>query len=130
MAKTTRVEKDSLGTKEVPTEAYYGIQALRAFENFPISGIKAHPELIRAYVSIKKGCALANKELGELKSEFAKPILQACDELLSGMFADQFIVDVYQAGAGTSMNMNVNEVLTNRALELMGKSKGDYASLN
>ncbi len=134
--KKTRTEKDSLGAKEVPAEAYYGVQTLRACENFPVSGLRAHPHLLRAYASIKKACALANRDLKALPETIAGPILRACDELLAELGGEgqrlrsHFIVDVYQAGAGTSFNMNVNEVITNRALEIAGKEKGDYASIH
>src|SRR6185369_3371212 len=121
MGQKTRAEKDSLGTKEVPADAYYGVQTLRAVENFPVSGLKAHPRLIFAYVSIKKACALANRDLGELDKAKADAILKACDKILSDLpsWQGSFVVDVYQAGAGTSFNMNTNEVITNLALELM-----------
>src|SRR4051794_4530106 len=99
MKKDARVEKDSLGEKEVPAEGYYGIQTLRAVENFPISGLKAHPALIRAYAAIKKACALANRELKQLPPELADPIVKAADEVLTGKWDAQFMVDVYQAGA-------------------------------
>jgi aspartate ammonia-lyase len=122
----SRVEEDPLGKKEIPDEAYYGIQTLRAVENFPVSGIKAHPSLIRAYVMIKKAACLTNMELGVLDREKGEAIVKACDEILGGKFLDQFVVDVYQAGAGTSFNMNVNEVIANRALEILGEEKGNY----
>jgi aspartate ammonia-lyase len=125
-----RVEKDSLGEMEVPREAYYGIQTLRALGNFPVSGLKEHPVFVRGYVFIKKAAALTNMEQGALDEEKGRAIVAACDEVLSGRLMDQFVVDVFQAGAGTSFNMNVNEVLANRALELLGKPKGDYAALS
>jgi aspartate ammonia-lyase len=125
----TRVEVDPLGEREIPEEAYYGIQTLRATENFPVSGIKAPLPFIKAYVMVKKAAALANAEVGWLDDERKRAIVQACDEVLSGKLLDQFVVDVYQAGAGTSFNMNVNEVLANRALEILGKKKGDYKSI-
>jgi aspartate ammonia-lyase len=125
----TRVEVDPLGEREIPESAYYGIQTLRATENFPVSGIKAPLPFIKAYVMVKKAAALANAEVGWLDAERKKAIVQACDEVLSGKLLDQFVVDVYQAGAGTSFNMNVNEVLANRALEILGKKKGDYKSV-
>ncbi len=127
---TDRIEKDSLGEKEVPREAYYGIQTRRALENFPVSGIREHPFFIRSYVLIKKAAALTNMELEALDEEKGRAIVSACDEVLSGKFMDQFVVDVFQAGAGTSFNMNVNEVLANRALELMGHSKGEHGFLS
>ncbi|MHA2062395.1 MAG: aspartate ammonia-lyase [Candidatus Sifarchaeia archaeon] len=125
----TRIEIDSLGEKRVPTTAYYGIQTLRAVENFPVSGIKTHSALVRAYMQLKKAAVLANIEVGRLYPTIGHAIVTACDDVLSGKYADQFIVDAFQAGAGTSFNMNCNEVLANRALELLGKQKGDYASV-
>lgn len=121
-----RVERDLLGTKEVPAEAYYGIQTLRAVENFPITGYPPHPELIRAFGYVKKAAALANAEVGLLKGEIAKYIAQAAEEIIAGKLHDQFIVDSIQGGAGTSFNMNANEVIANRAIELMGGEKGNY----
>jgi len=125
-ARHFRVERDSLGTKRVPASAYYGIQTLRAVENFPISGLRLQPELVRAYALIKKAAAHANRAVKALPPRSAAAISRACDELLRGRFSDQFVVDVYQAGAGTSFNMNVNEVLANRANELLGSRKGAY----
>lgn len=125
-----RTEKDSLGEKEVPQEAFWGIQTQRAIENFPISGIKAHPKFIDSFVMVKKACALANKELGLLKKEIAEALAQAADEVLKGLWRDQFVVDVFQMGAGTSFNMNVNEVLANRAIEILGSERGDYKLCN
>ena len=125
----TRRELDSLGEKEVPAEVYYGIQTQRALENFPVSGIREHPDFIRAYVMIKKAAALANMEVGFLDPRIGEPIVQACDEVLEGALLDQFVVDVFQAGAGTSFNMNVNEVLANRALEIIGRPRGDYKTI-
>jgi aspartate ammonia-lyase len=122
----TRTEKDSLGTLEVPAGAYYGIQTARALENFPVSGLRAHPCLIGAYMHIKKAAALAHKELGALDAEVADAIVQAADEVLAGSLCDQFVVDVFQAGAGVSTNMNVNEVLANRAAEILGEPRGSY----
>ncbi|MBI3330952.1 MAG: aspartate ammonia-lyase [Candidatus Omnitrophica bacterium] len=125
-ARHVRVERDSLGTKRVPASAYYGIQTLRAVENFPISGLRLQPELVRAYALIKKAAAHANRAVKALPPRLAAAISRACDELLRGRFSDQFVVDVYQAGAGTSFNMNVNEVLANRANELLGSRRGAY----
>jgi len=121
-----RIEKDALGTVQVPMDAYWGVNAQRAMENFPISGLKAWPELIESYVLVKKCAALANVELGVLSKKLCKAIVRACDEILNGDFRDQFIVDVFQAGAGTSQNMNTNEVIANRAIEILGGKKGDY----
>ncbi|MDP2210047.1 MAG: aspartate ammonia-lyase [Bacteroidota bacterium] len=125
-----RLEKDSLGEKHIPDESYYGIQTQRALENFHISNLKAHNEFIESYLLIKKTAAIANKKCNVLDKKIADAIISACDEILSGRFIDQFVVDVYQAGAGTSFNMNVNEVIANRALELTGEEKGDYSLIN
>ncbi len=126
----TRREIDPLGEKAVPKAAYYGIQTLRAAENFPVSGIKHPSVFVEAYVQVKKAAAQANMEVGWLDPKTGNAICQACDETLAGKMRDQFIVDVFQAGAGTSFNMNVNEVLANRALELLGKEKGDYRTVS
>ncbi len=126
----TRKETDPLGEKAIPKNAYYGIQTQRATENFPVSGIKAPTTFIKAYILVKKAAALANAQVGWLDQQKEKAIVQACDEILAGNFLDQFVVDVYQAGAGTSFNMNVNEVLANRALEILGNPKGDYKNLS
>jgi aspartate ammonia-lyase len=121
-----RTERDPLGEHPVPADAYYGIQTARAVENFPISGLRAPTELVTATVLIKKAAAQANAALGRLERRIADAIERATDELLGGALRDQFVVDVYQAGAGTSHNMNVNEVLANRAAELLGGSRGAY----
>ncbi len=126
----TRKEKDSLGQKEIPATAYYGIQTLRAIENFPVSGISESSELIRAYVKVKKAAALANMELNFLDNERGDAILKASDDILMGNYPDQFPIDIFQAGAGTSFNMNINEVIANRALEIMGKQRGEYEYLS
>jgi len=122
----TRIEKDSLGEREVPVEAYYGVQTVRALENFPISGMRAHPALITAHATLKKAAALTNRELGNLDPKIAVAVIQAADELLEGGLRDQIAVDVFQAGAGVSFNMNCNEVIANRAIELLGGRRGDY----
>jgi aspartate ammonia-lyase len=122
----TRVEHDPLGEYPVPTDAYYGIQTARAVENFPISGLRAHPDLVTATVLIKKAAAGANVELGRLDRRVGEAIIKSADEIANGALRDQFIVDVYQAGAGTSHNMNVNEVLANRASEHLGGARGEY----
>ncbi|WEG12858.1 aspartate ammonia-lyase [Pullulanibacillus sp. KACC 23026] len=122
----TRTEKDFLGSKEVPAEAYYGIQTLRAVENFPITGYRIHEELIKAMAIVKKAAALANMDVKRLYSGIGEAIVKAADEMIAGKWHDQIIVDPIQGGAGTSINMNVNEVLANRAIELLGKQKGDY----
>ncbi len=126
----TRIEKDSLGEKKVPQEAYYGIQTLRAVENFPISGITAHKEFIKATVLIKRAAAEVHLQLGLLPAETANAVIQAADEILAGKFMDEFVVDVFQAGAGTSHHMNVNEVIANRAIEILGGEKGDYSMVH
>lgn len=125
-----RLEKDSLGEKEIPEEVYYGIQTGRAIENFPVSGIRERPEFILAYVYIKKAACITNMQLGLLETSKGDAIVKACDEIIDGGFGDQFPVDVFQAGAGTSFNMNVNEVIANRALEILKKKKGDYNFLS
>src|SRR6476646_4607562 len=130
MTEQSRIEKDSMGERQIPENAYYGIQTLRATENFPISGIKPLPTYVDACVLIKKATAIANGELGCITPEIAQAIVQAADEVLAGKWRDQFVVDVYQAGAGTSHHMNVNEVLANRALELLGDEKGNYKRVN
>jgi aspartate ammonia-lyase len=122
----TRIERDPLGEKEVPASALYGIQTLRAAENFPISGIRALPAFVDAVIWIKRSAALVHRQTGRLEPRLADAIVQAADEVLSGQHRDQFIVDVYQAGAGTSHNMNCNEVLANRANEILGGSRGTY----
>lgn len=124
--KTTRLESDSIGTMEVPADAYYGVQALRAKMNFPITGTKLHPTFLRNLAQVKKAAAITNYNAGLLKKDISDAILQACDEVLDGKWADQFIVDAIQGGAGTSANMNMNEVLANRAGELLGDTKGSY----
>jgi aspartate ammonia-lyase len=121
-----RIEKDFLGEKQVPIEAYYGIQTLRAVENFPITGYQIDDALIKAMAMVKKASAFANAEIGQLDKKIASAIMTASDEVLEGKLHDQFIVDPIQGGAGTSINMNTNEVLANRALELMGEQKGNY----
>ena len=125
-----RTERDPLGDVRVPAEAYYGAQTRRAVENFPISGLTAAPELVTATVQIKKAAADANAALGRLNPDVATAIIQAADEVLGGRFRDQFVVDVYQAGAGTSHNMNTNEVLANRAGELLGDTRGTYTRVH
>ncbi|MBV7508844.1 aspartate ammonia-lyase [Bacillus sp. sid0103] len=121
-----RIEKDFLGEKEVPVNAYYGIQTLRAVENFPITGYIIHEELIKALAIVKKAAALANMETKRLYEGAGKAIIEAAQEIIDGKWHDHFIVDPIQGGAGTSMNMNANEVIANRALELIGKERGDY----
>jgi aspartate ammonia-lyase len=120
-----RIEKDFLGERKIPQEVYWGIHTERARENFGISGYKLNPSLIKALAVVKKACAQANLELGYLEERKAKAILQACEEIAEGKFSDQFPVDALQGGAGTSSNMNINEVVANRAVELLGGKKGD-----
>ncbi len=130
MPATTRTEKDPLGPREVPVEALYGVQTLRAQENFPISGLKPLWPFVMAQVWIKKAAALTHKTTGRLDGKLADAIVAAADEVLAHLHDDQFIVDPYQAGAGTSHNMNVNEVLANRANELLGGQRGTYTPVH
>ncbi|MFC5769482.1 aspartate ammonia-lyase [Thauera sinica] len=127
-----RIEHDLLGDREVPASAYYGVHTLRACENFPITGITiaAYPDLIRALAQIKKAAAEANRQLGLLDARRCDAIVAACREIIDGRWHDQFVVDVIQGGAGTSTNMNANEVIANRALELLGHARGEYAHLH
>ncbi|MEC4817825.1 MAG: aspartate ammonia-lyase [Scytonema sp. PMC 1069.18] len=125
-----RVERDSMGDRSILSHVYYGIQTLRATENFPISGIKPLPTYVDACVIIKKATAIVNGELGCIPQDISQAIVQAADEVLAGKLRDQFVVDVYQAGAGTSHHMNVNEVLANRALEILGDEKGNYKRIS
>ena len=127
---TSRIEKDSMGERSLPGDVYYGIQTLRATENFAISGLRPLHTYVDACVLIKKATAIVNGELGCISPEFAQAIVHAADEVLGGQWRDQFVVDIYQAGAGTSHHMNVNEVLANRALELLGSEKGNYQLLS
>lgn len=127
---TYRYEKDFLGEKEIPADVYYGVQTLRAKENFPITGYRMHEELIRAFAIVKKAAAQANMEVGRLYEGIGNAIVQASDEVIEGKFHEYFIVDPIQGGAGTSMNMNANEVIGNRALEIMGHQKGEYIHLS
>lgn len=122
-----RTEKDSIGIKNVPENVYYGVQSLRAAENFHITGLKMHPEIVNSLAYIKKAAAITNCEVGLLDRRIANAIIKACDEILAGKFHDDFIVDAIQGGAGTSPNMNANEVIANRAIEILGGQKGDYS---
>ncbi|MCW1240846.1 MULTISPECIES: aspartate ammonia-lyase [Bacillus] len=128
--KDIRIEKDFLGEKEVPSVAYYGVQTLRAVENFPITGYRIHPSLITAMAIVKKAAALANMDTGYLAKDIGYEIVEAAQEIVDGKFHDQFIVDPIQGGAGTSINMNTNEVIANRALERMGYEKGEYVKIS
>ena len=125
---TVRIESDLIGELQVPIDAYYGVQTQRAINNFKISNDKfsQHPEFIKAFAYVKKAAAQANFELGLLEEEMNRVIAQACDEIIAGQFHDQFPLDMIQGGAGTSANMNVNEVIANRALEILGHPKGAY----
>jgi aspartate ammonia-lyase len=125
-----RIERDPLGEFPVPDEAYYGIQTARALDNFPISGLRAPAGLVTATVRIKKCAAEANVALGRLAADIGAAIVAAAEEVVAGRLRDQFVVDVYQAGAGTSHNMNANEVLANRAAELLGEARGSYARVH
>ncbi|WP_406865555.1 aspartate ammonia-lyase [Streptomyces sp. HUAS MG47] len=131
-APVTRREHDLLGDRDVPADAYWGVHSLRATENFPITGtpISVYPRLIDALASVKEAAARANQELGLLSATKADAIAAACQEIRSGKLHDQFVVDVIQGGAGTSTNMNANEVIANRALELLGHAKGEYRHLH
>ena len=122
-----RTESDSVGTKEIPSSAYYGVHSLRAVENFSISGTRLHPEMINNLARLKKACAITNANAGVLDPQIADAIGMACDLLLEGKFHDQFIVDPIQGGAGTSTNMNANEVIANIAIEILGGELGDYS---
>jgi aspartate ammonia-lyase len=121
-----RLEKDSIGTKEIPSDVYYGIQTARAIENYPISGMRAHPTLVRAFGMVKRAAAEANKALGLVDEKRANAIIQAAQEVADGKWDHQFMVDVFQAGAGVSFHMNSNEVIANRAVEILGGKLGDY----
>ena len=125
-----RIEADSIGTKQVPSEAYYGVQSLRGYENFRITGQNLRPEFINSLAQIKKACAICNNNVGELDEKIKDVICQVCDEILDGKLHDQFICDPIQGGAGTTANMNANEVIANRAIELLGGEKGDYSMVH
>ena len=125
--KLYREESDSVGTLNVPIDAYYGVQSLRGKMNFDITGKKMHRELIKALAIVKKCSALTNMQAKSLSEKQANAIMQACDEVISGKFDSEFIVDAIQGGAGTSANMNANEVISNIAIEILGGKKGDYS---
>jgi len=129
---TYRTEHDLLGERQVPADVYYGVHTLRALENFPITGtsIRTYPGLINALAFVKEACALANKQLGHLDEKSADAIIQACREIRAGKLHEHFVVDVIQGGAGTSTNMNANEVIANRALEILGFERGNYKELH
>lgn len=128
--KNYRMEQDSIGVKDVPENVYYGVHSLRAAENFHITGLFMHPEIINSLAYIKKASAITNCEAGILDKKIANAIVKACDEILAGKFHRDFIVDPIQGGAGTSLNMNANEVIANRAIEILGGQKGDYTIVN
>ncbi len=130
MTAATRIEKDPLGELAVPADALYGVQTLRAVQNFPISGLKPLPAFVDATVRIKRAAAITHKQTGRLDARLADAIVTAADEVLAGQHREHFVVDPYQAGAGTSHNMNVNEVLANRANELLGAKRGEYAPIH
>ncbi|MFI5412484.1 MAG: lyase family protein, partial [Candidatus Micrarchaeales archaeon] len=115
-----RIEKDFLGSVKVPSEAYYGVETQRSLSNYKISGMTIGPSFIKHYAIIKRCAALANMKIGKLDPKIANAIVKTCDEIIKGRLADQFTIDVFQSGAGTSINMNMNEVIANRALEIMG----------
>ena len=125
-----RNEQDSIGSREVPEDVYYGVQSLRAAENFHITGFYMHPEIINSLACIKKAAAITNCEAGLLDKKIANAIVKACDEIIAGKLHENFIVDPIQGGAGTSLNMNANEVIANRAIEILGGEKGDYSIVN
>lgn len=132
MSRPVRYEHDLLGTRAVPAEAYYGVHTVRALENFPITGtpISVYPDLVAALACVKQAAALANYELGLLDEPRTRAIVRACEEIRAGELLEEFVVDVIQGGAGTSTNMNANEVIANRGLELMGRAKGEYQYLH
>src|SRR5436189_5544990 len=127
-AQGTRTEHDLLGDKQIPNDAYYGVQTMRALENFQVSGVKTnfYPDYVRAYAMVKLAAARANNEVGRMSKEKLDAIEKACQDVINGKYHDQFLTDMYQGGAGTSANMNSCEVLANIALEKMGKKKGEY----
>src|SRR6187399_3578982 len=127
-AQQTRTERDLLGEKQIPADAYYGVQTLRALENFQISGVKTnfYPDYVKAYAMVKLAAARANTEVGRMKKDRMDAIEKACQAVIDGKYHDQFLTDMYQGGAGTSANMNANEVLANIALEMGGHKKGEY----
>ena len=129
---STRSEKDFLGSKDIPIDAYYGVHTARALDNFTVSGVKISlfPRFIIALAMVKKACMTANLESGLLPAEKAHAIAQACDEIIEGKLHEHFVVDLIQVGAGTSTNMNANEVIANRALEILGVPKGSYKNLH
>ncbi|MEG0591525.1 MAG: lyase family protein, partial [Lachnospiraceae bacterium] len=130
MKKKYRLEKDSIGSKDVLSDVYYGVQSLRAAENFKITGLYMHPEIINSLAYIKKAAAITNCEAGILDRKITDAIVEACDEIIHNKLHEFFIVDPIQGGAGTSLNMNANEVIANRALEIIGEEKGSYSIIS
>lgn len=128
--KSPRIEQDALGAKAIPAAAYYGIHTARAMDNFPVSGRTVNPHLLHSMITVKKAAALAHLKLNTYPAAIARAIVQACDELLAGAYREQFTVDALQGGAGTSTNMNVNEVIAGRAIELLGGERGDYSRVH
>ncbi|MBQ3791820.1 MAG: aspartate ammonia-lyase, partial [Clostridia bacterium] len=126
MSQNTRKESDSIGTLNIPEDAYYGVQSLRGYQNFQITGLRANDRFIKNIVKIKKAAAIVNGRIGSVPKDIANAIILACDEALDGNLDDGFITDPIQGGAGTTFNMNVNEVIANRATELLGGKKGEY----
>src|SRR3990167_3934213 len=122
-----RIEKDSLGEKKVPDSVYYGVETARAVENYPISGLRFHPVFVWATAAIKKAAAKTNLSLGRLNTRIARAIIRASEEVMAGKLRDHFVVDVFQSGAGVSQHMNTNEVIANRALEILRYRKGDHS---
>ncbi|MGE4576453.1 MAG: lyase family protein, partial [Candidatus Pseudothioglobus sp.] len=127
-----RIESDFLGEMKIPSDAYYGIHTKRAVDNFPIAdvAISVYPNIVIAYAMVKLACARANNKLGLLDDDIYHPIVTACERIINGEFHDQFVVEIIQGGAGTSTNMNANEVIANVALEIIGKEKGDYDAIS
>ena len=130
MSEAFRIEHDIIGEMHIPQDVYYGIHSVRAAENFPITGQRLQRDMIVSIAWIKKACARANLAAGTIRQEVSRAIEQACDEIIAGRLHDQFIVDPIQGGAGTSTNMNANEVIANRAIEILGGKKGDYTLVN
>ena len=126
----TRIERDSLGTKQVPQSAYYGIETARAIENYPISGLRFHPAFVWATAAIKRAAAQANMSLKRLNPRIGKAIVRASENVMAGKLNDHFVVDAFQSGAGVSQHMNTNEVIANRALEILRFRKGDYSKIH
>ena len=122
-----RIESDSIGSRQLPVDVYYGVQSLRGAENFPITGLRLRREFIISMAQIKKACAICNHAVGELSDDITNAIVKACDEIIDGKYHDQFLCDPIQGGAGTTANMNANEVIANRAIEILGGKKGDYS---